>query len=61
MKKYFIYLDILGFKDLPKEIADEIKRPNESNFIRQTISDHLKKNIENIEKKKGVQVVKKRF
>lgn len=59
MKKYIIFLDILGFKDLPKEIANEIKRPNESNFIRQTISDHLKKNIKNIKKEKGVKVVKK--
>jgi hypothetical protein len=55
-KKYLVYLDILGFEDLAREIAE--KTGFEEDVIRQNyLSDPLEKRIEEI-KREGIQISK---
>jgi hypothetical protein len=55
-KKYLVYLDILGFEDLAREIAE--KTGFEEDVIRQNyLSDPLEKEIEEI-KREGIQISK---
>ena len=55
-KKYIVYLDILGFEDLAREIAE--KTGFEEDVIRQNyLSDPLEKRIEEI-KREGIKISK---
>jgi len=55
-KKYLIYLDVLGFEALAKEIAE--KTGFEEDVIRQNyLSDPLEKKIEEL-KREGIQISK---
>jgi hypothetical protein len=53
MKKYLIFLDILGFDELPKELAK--KSGFQEDFIREKcLSNPLKRVIEELKNEQGI-------